>query len=134
LQVMEIGHTALHGAYDQLPAAARFHSQRFRWIGEMDEAAWRRVHNLMHHGHTNVAGRDSDLQVGLARWSPEVPYHAYHRLQLPFSLLAVLLWWSGMSLHSAGVLDIYARTRSEQVIARDKSIRTILRVHRRALR
>ncbi|PRP93240.1 Stearoyl-CoA 9-desaturase [Enhygromyxa salina] len=134
LQVMEIGHTALHGAYDGLAGAEKFDSKRFRWVGEIDEESWRHAHNHLHHGFTNIAGRDSDLQVGLARWSPEVPYRLHHRLQIPSSLAYFLFWWAGMSLHSAGVLDIYARRREDQVIAPDKSLRTILDVHRKALR
>ncbi|HLK36475.1 MAG TPA: hypothetical protein VKU41_06950, partial [Polyangiaceae bacterium] len=31
LQATEIGHTALHGAYDRLPGADEFSSKRFRW-------------------------------------------------------------------------------------------------------
>jgi linoleoyl-CoA desaturase len=134
LQAIEIGHSALHGAYDQLPGAERFHSTRFRWCGEIDEEAWRRAHNLLHHGHTNIAGRDPDLQVGLARWSAHVPYHPAHRLQIPIALTYTLFWWTGMSLHTIGVLDVYTRARSEMVIARDRSPRTIWNAHRRALR
>ncbi|PRQ08999.1 Stearoyl-CoA 9-desaturase [Enhygromyxa salina] len=138
LQVCEIGHTALHGAYDkladELPGAAKYHSMKFRWVGEIDEESWRRVHNLLHHGHTNIVGRDSDLLVGFARWSPEAKHHFYHRLQLLFSATYPLYWWSGMSLHSAGVLDLFARTQAESVVVNDKSLRTFFAAHKRALR
>ncbi|WP_146658301.1 fatty acid desaturase family protein [Enhygromyxa salina] len=137
LQVCEIGHTALHGAYDkleQLPGAAKYHSERFRWVGEIDEESWRRAHNLLHHGHTNIVGRDSDLLVGFARWSPEAKHHFYHRLQLLFSATYPLYWWTGMSLHSAGVLDLFARTEDEAVVAKHKSLRTFWSAHKRALR
>lgn len=134
LQVLEIGHSALHGAYDRLPAAARFHSLRFSWCGEIDEESWRRTHNTLHHGHTNIAGRDSDLQVGFMRWTSAIPYRWYHRFQLPLAVFYPLFWWSGMSIHSAGVIDIYARRVDECVVAPDKSWPTIARVHYRALR
>jgi linoleoyl-CoA desaturase len=31
LQATEIGHSALHGAYDKLPGAERYHSKDFAW-------------------------------------------------------------------------------------------------------
>src|SRR5687768_2210551 len=31
LEATEIGHTALHGAYDRLPGAEKFHSKRYVW-------------------------------------------------------------------------------------------------------
>ena len=58
LQATEIGHTALHGAYDQLPGAERFSSKAFRWDMPIDEESWRYGHNVRHHGNTNIAGRD----------------------------------------------------------------------------
>ena len=134
LQVIEIGHTALHGAYDRFESASKYHSKLFRFRGEIDEESWRLAHNLMHHGNTNIFGRDGDLHVGFARWSPKVPFHGYHRLQLLFSASYPLYWWMGMSLHSAGVLDLYTRTRAESVVVRDKSLRTIWTAHHKALR
>ena len=134
LQMFEIGHTVLHGVYDRFASTAKFHSTRFRWPAEVDEASWSRVHNFLHHGHTNIVGRDSDLQVGFARWSPLVPHRPHHRLQLTYSISYLLYWWTGMSLHTAGVLDIYARSRADCVIVSDKSLRTIWRAHRVALR
>jgi len=37
LEVAEIGHTALHGTFDKLPGAERFHSKTFRWRFPVDE-------------------------------------------------------------------------------------------------
>jgi hypothetical protein len=49
LQTVEIGHSALHGAWDRLDAAERFASRSFRWETPIDEASWRRAHNVRHH-------------------------------------------------------------------------------------
>src|SRR5262249_29789478 len=64
LQATEIGHTALHGAYDKLPGAERFHSKSFSWDTPIDEESWRYGHNIRHHQYTNVAGRDPDIHFG----------------------------------------------------------------------
>src|SRR5262249_47596678 len=37
LQATEIGHTALHGAYDKLHGAKRYHSKSFSWDVPIDE-------------------------------------------------------------------------------------------------
>src|SRR5437660_3421667 len=37
LQATEIGHTALHGAYDGLPGARGFESERYSWDIPIDE-------------------------------------------------------------------------------------------------
>jgi NADPH-dependent stearoyl-CoA 9-desaturase len=37
LQATEIGHPALHGAYDRIPDAGRFASKNFRWDVPIDE-------------------------------------------------------------------------------------------------
>ena len=58
LHATEIGHHAMHGAWDRFPAAARFHAATFRWRMPIDEELWREVHNTQHHPFTNIVGRD----------------------------------------------------------------------------
>src|SRR5579864_2187296 len=58
LQATEIGHTALHGAYDHLPGGGAFASTTFHWDTPIDEESWRQAHNIRHHGNTNVLGKD----------------------------------------------------------------------------
>lgn len=103
LQATEIGHPALHGAYDRIEGAGRFHSKRFRWDVPIDERAWHRSHNVEHHQYTNVADRDPDLRYGMVRLSPRVPYRAHHRLQL----WSLVYTWMGlgffMNLHATGL-------------------------------
>lgn len=89
LQATEIGHTALHGAYDRLPGAEKFHSKTFWWETPIDEEGWRAGHNLAHHGNTNVAGRDPDVDFGMIRLTDKTPHRAIHKAQLPITLLVL---------------------------------------------
>ena len=90
LELMEIGHMALHGAYDAVSPDPRLHSNHFRWKAPIDEAGWKVVHNLRHHQYTNIAGRDPDLNFGFLRLSPYVAYRKLQRLQ---PLSNVVTWF-----------------------------------------
>ena len=89
LQATEIGHSALHGAYNRIEGAGKFHSRRHRWQIPIDERAWIRGHNGRHHGLTNVAGHDADINFGPIRLTPETPHRFVHYFQLPFTLLVL---------------------------------------------
>ncbi|MEO6577233.1 MAG: acyl-CoA desaturase [Polyangiaceae bacterium] len=89
LQATEVGHTALHGAYDRLPGAEKFDSKKFSWDIPIDEESWRHGHNVRHHGNTNVAGKDPDIHFGPVRLTEQTPYHWRQRGQLPFALLVI---------------------------------------------
>jgi linoleoyl-CoA desaturase len=108
LQATEIGHTALHGAYDKLPGAEAFAAKTFAWDVPIDEESWRHGHNIRHHGNTNVAGKDPDIHFGPVRLTERTPYHAQHRFQLPFTL-GILFPNFGllMNLHFTGLSDAY---------------------------
>lgn len=118
-QATEIGHPALHGAYDRIDGAGRFHSQRFRWDLPIDETSWKSSHNVGHHQYTNVEGRDPDLAYGAIRLSPRVEYRPRHRYQT----LSVIYTWLGlgffMNLHATG-LDRQL-LGDEPDVARDKT-------------
>jgi linoleoyl-CoA desaturase len=86
LQATEIGHTALHGAYDRLPGGEAFASKVFRWDTPIDEESWRHAHNVRHHGNTNVAGKDPDIHFGTVRLTEQTPWSARNRFQLAASL------------------------------------------------
>src|SRR5271165_561876 len=77
LQATEIGHTALHGAYDKLPGAERFRSEGFSWDVPIDEESWKHGHNVRHHQYTNVAGRDPDIHFGPARLTEHTPHRPH---------------------------------------------------------
>lgn len=107
LQATEIGHASLHGAYDHLPGvAARYRSATFRWRMPIDEGLWRELHNVRHHPHTNIAGKDPGVgalpvnqHAGalrtrdvIARAAPKAAsYYAREYLLVP--VLAGPLWW-----------------------------------------
>lgn len=137
LQATEIGHTALHGAYDKLPGAEKFHARSFAWDIPIDEESWRHGHNVRHHQYTNVAGRDPDIHFGFARLTEHTPWSPRNRRQLPF-MLAVLApnFTFLMNMHFTGLFDVYfGNGRPEQfdVIA-DRSWKSVKEAHRKALR
>jgi NADPH-dependent stearoyl-CoA 9-desaturase len=106
LQATEIGHTALHGAYDRLPGAEGFASKTYSWDVPIDEESWRYGHNVRHHGNTNVAGRDADIHFGPVRLTEQTPWAPHNRWQLPFTLLVLFPNFGLlMNAHFTGVND-----------------------------
>jgi linoleoyl-CoA desaturase len=106
LQATEIGHSALHGAYDRLPGAEAFASKTFRWDTPIDEASWRMAHNVRHHGNTNVAGKDPDTDFGPVRLTTQTPHNATHKWQLPLALLAIFPFFGfTINLHVTGLTE-----------------------------
>lgn len=107
LQAAEIGHTVLHGAYDRIPGST-YSSQTYVWDIPIDEEAWRYGHNALHHGATNVAGRDPDIHYGPVRLTEQTPHSGKHRWQLPFALFVM---WPNfgflMNWHFTGLSDVY---------------------------
>jgi linoleoyl-CoA desaturase len=137
LQATEIGHTALHGAYDKLPGAERFRSEGFSWDVPIDEESWKHGHNVRHHQYTNVAGRDPDIHFGPARLTEHTPHRPHHRFQHLF-MVAVLAPNFGflMNWHFTGLNDAYfgnGRPEGFDVLP-DRSARSVKEAHRRALR
>ncbi|HEY6460166.1 MAG TPA: fatty acid desaturase [Polyangiaceae bacterium] len=108
LQSTEIGHTALHGAYDRMPGAEAFASKEFRWDTPIDEESWRHAHNVRHHGNTNVAGKDPDIHFGTVRLTEQTPHAARHRWQLLVALAVIFpnfSFWIGT--HVSGLNDVF---------------------------
>jgi fatty acid desaturase len=108
LEATEIGHTALHGAYDGLPGAEAFQSKTHVWRVPIDEASWRYGHNVRHHGATNVAGKDADIHFGPVRLTRETPYDAKkHRFQTLFAALVLFPNFGlVMNTHFTGLADL----------------------------
>jgi fatty acid desaturase len=106
LQTAEIGHSALHGAWDRLDGAERFSSRTFRWDTPIDEASWRHAHNVRHHGRTNVAGADPDIHFGPARLTGQTPYSPWNRVALPFVLTLFPSFLFVIGAHVTGVNDL----------------------------
>ncbi len=108
LQATEIGHTALHGAYDGLPGAENYQSKTFRWDVPIDEESWLSGHNVRHHGNTNVAGRDPDIHFGPVRLTQQTPHASHHRWQVPFTVFWLFPSFAFlMNLHFTGLNDAY---------------------------
>lgn len=107
LELIEIGHTVLHGTYDQLDAGEEFRSLAFAWRAPIDEHSWRTQHNLRHHQFTNVAGRDPDLDFGVLRLGASVPFRAVHRLQPLSNLVSWTYFSAAINAHVTGLIALY---------------------------
>lgn len=108
LQATEIGHTALHGAYDKLPGAEKFASKTFRWDTPIDEESWRFAHNVKHHGNTNVAGKDPDIHFGTVRLTEQTPHERSHRRQLAIAVSVIFPNFTFfIASHSCGLNDVF---------------------------
>lgn len=106
LELMEIGHMALHGCYDGLSDAERFQSEAFRWKAPIDETSWKTGHNVRHHQFTNIAGKDPDLDFGALRLSPRIAWKPAHKLQPITNYFTWLGFATAINLHVTGMLDL----------------------------
>lgn len=113
LQTTEIGHTALHGAFNRIEGAERFHARNFEWKAPIDERSWIRGHNGMHHGLTNVEGSDPDVDFGHARLTEQTPHRFIHYFQVPLTLLSAPVFSVAMNAHFTGMIDYYVRKPDE---------------------
>jgi NADPH-dependent stearoyl-CoA 9-desaturase len=135
LQATEIGHTALHGAYDRLPGAESFASKGFRWDVPIDEESWRLAHNVRHHGNTNVAGRDPDIDFGPVRLTTQTPHNAGHRWQLPFALALIFPFFGlVINTHVTGLSEAIAPEDRPLHFLPDRSMASRRAALRKALR
>jgi NADPH-dependent stearoyl-CoA 9-desaturase len=129
LELMEIGHMALHGAYDRLDVDRRYQNDFFRWKAPIDEKSWRVGHNVRHHQYTNIEGRDPDIDFGRLRLSARVAYRRAHALQPLTNLLTWLGFASAINLHVTGLLDVYGG-RGEPEVLPDRKPETLRAAHR----
>ncbi|MET0342222.1 MAG: acyl-CoA desaturase [Polyangiales bacterium] len=118
LELMEIGHPALHGCYDGLPGCEKYASAAFDWrAAPVDEASWKKVHNVRHHQFTNIVGKDPDLNFAMLRLSARVPYRVAHVMQPVSNLLTTLGFGLALQLHVTGMLDILMQNGQLQVLS-----------------
>lgn len=137
LQTAEIGHSALHGAWDNLAGAERFFSRRFRWDTPVDEASWRHAHNVRHHGRTNIGAADPDIHFGPARLTEQTPYSPWNRIAVPFAVAVVFPnFLFVIASHVSGVNDLLADNgRPERLdFLPDRSLSSARAAFGRALR
>jgi fatty acid desaturase len=105
LEATEIGHSALHGAWDNLPGAEAFAAKGFDWRVPIEEEAWHVGHNVRHHGHTNIAGKDPDMEFGPVRLTGRTPHRRDHYTQLLTAAFAASHFAAGMNLHFVGLVN-----------------------------
>ena len=129
LELMEIGHPALHGAYDNLPVPKRFASDGFRWRAPIDEDGWRKVHNYKHHQFTNIEGLDPDLNFGVLRLSGRVPHRLAHALQPVTNILSAFGFGLALNLQVTGMLELYLQ-QTERLVLPDRKPATVRRAKR----
>lgn len=137
VEATEIGHTALHGAYDGLEGAGAFQSKTHLWRVPIDEESWRYGHNVRHHGATNVAGKDADIHFGPVRLTRETPYDARtHRWQTWFAIFVLFPNFGLlMNAHFTGVNDVHFENgRGGLDFLRDRSPASVRGAWRKALR
>jgi fatty acid desaturase len=137
LQATEVGHTALHGAYDGLAGAERYRSKTFRWDTPIDEESWRKGHNLKHHGNTNVAGRDPDVHFGPIRLTDKTAGKARPAWMLPISVGFVFTNFGFvMNGHFTGMNDLLMDNGlpTKLDVLPDRSRKSALGAWRRTLR
>jgi linoleoyl-CoA desaturase len=135
LQATEIGHTALHGAYDRLPGGEAFASTTFRWDTPIDEESWRYAHNIRHHGNTNVVGRDPDVHFGPVRLTDQVPWSPRNRGQHVVALAVLFpLFAFVINAHVTGLADTWEGGRRPLDFLPDRSPASVALAWKRALR
>jgi len=102
LENMEIGHNVLHGQYDWMNDPS-LDSQTYEWDNVCDSGDWRHSHNVLHHTHTNILGKDRDVGYGVMRVSDAQGWSPAHLFQ-PISNVALsLLFQWGVGLHDLDV-------------------------------
>jgi len=95
---MEIGHNVMHGQYDWMNDPS-LHSQTYEWDIVCDGDHWRHSHNVEHHDHTNVLGKDHDYGYGMLRLSAQQKWKPSSLLQpVWYALLALNFQW-GVAVH-----------------------------------
>jgi hypothetical protein len=92
LQATEIGHAALHGAYDRFADAEKFHAHHFAWRMPIDEELWADLHAAKHAGRKALAGSKLSIVGKLARKA--LPYYGREYFMMP--ALAGPLWWKAL--------------------------------------
>jgi linoleoyl-CoA desaturase len=78
---LNIQHDGGHGAFSKRHWINRVMARALDLIGG-SSYLWHHQHGVLHHTYTNIAGHDSDIDLGrLGRISPHQPRHFFHRVQ-----------------------------------------------------
>ena len=98
MENMEIGHNVMHGQYDWMNDPA-LNSQTYEWDIVCDGDHWRHSHNVEHHDHTNIIGKDHDFGYGMLRLSEQQKWSPSTLLQPFWYLLLALNFQWGVAVH-----------------------------------
>lgn len=132
LETGELAHMIFHGAYDQVPGAEgiveKFRSKLPVWV-----PGWKHVHNVLHHGFTNIVGKDPDARFGSSRLLENVPRRWYHRFQLAEVAFNWMNLMGNLNLHVCGLVDLYMRRAGDDDVLPDRSFATIAKMHANAV-
>jgi len=127
LNITEIGHYALHGCWDGIPEAEKFHSKRFHWDSPVEEESWRHGHNILHHQFTNIVGKDPDVNYVTLRVSEETPWAWHHLFQVPrfLGVMPAFMWF--MNPFFSGVSDLLRKKGAPGYtdVLPDKSLKNV---------
>jgi linoleoyl-CoA desaturase len=135
LQATEIGHTALHGAFDKIEGAEKFRSESFSWDTPIDEECWRLGHNVRHHQYTNIAGKDPDVHFGDLRLTEHAARPRIPAWQAIISLFtAVPNFGFVMNAHFTGLVDVYVGRGAPPEVLPDRSRASLIDAHKKAFR
>ena len=102
LSLVAIGTCVMHDANHGSFSASQKVNRLLGFSGDVVGASswlWRRKHNVLHHGNTNVVGIDGDIeQRPFARLAPDQPWRKFHRYQhiymwFLYGFLAVQWMW-----------------------------------------
>jgi linoleoyl-CoA desaturase len=90
------GHDAIHGSFSSKKWVNNFYGNTFNIIGA-NSYIWAKIHNVVHHTFTNIAGHDEDIEsVPIARLAPSQewkPIQKYQHIWLFFLYpLGTLSW------------------------------------------
>ena len=133
LETAELAHNILHGTYEHVPGAdhitPRFRSKLPVWV-----PGWKHVHNVLHHGFTNIVGKDPDARFGSSRLLENVPRRWFHRFQLAEVAFNWANLMGNLNLHVCGLVDFYMRRAGDDDVLPDRSFATIARMHARAVK
>ena len=102
MENMEIGHNVMHGQYDWMNDPA-LNSQTYEWDIVCDGDHWRHSHNVEHHDHTNIIGKDHDFGYGMLRLSEQQKWSPSTLLQPFWYLLLALNFQWGVAVHDVKI-------------------------------
>ncbi|MFO1463986.1 MAG: fatty acid desaturase [bacterium] len=129
IETTEIGHYALHGAWDRFPELSEFHSKHFKWESPAEEESWKHGHNGLHHQYTNIVGKDPDVNYGTLRTSEHTPWGLYHAIQVIQFFITAPFFMEVIGVYNTGLTDLLRKPKTPGYvdILPDRKLKTIAR-------